>query len=174
MNIKWVPRMMEAEFARMRNEYPVVTITGPRQSGKTTLARRCCEGYAYANLESPEIRNLAIHDPKAFFNAYPAYTGSPDGAAALIMYFEDLFRGSMQTYSQAFMMDEPDDLAMVSQILAALALEAYGIVVDPTIVAGALEVAMILCSGDYLDEILATIAHVDKEMKKNHINRKYH
>lgn len=71
MSIKWIPRMMETEFERARREYPVVTITGPRQSGKTTLARRCCKGYAYANLESPEIRNLAIQDPKAFFNAYP-------------------------------------------------------------------------------------------------------
>jgi len=53
-------------------EYPVVTLTGPRQSGKTSLARRCCGDHAYANLESPEIRQLAQEDPKGFFHAYPA------------------------------------------------------------------------------------------------------
>lgn len=72
LKISWIDRSIEAEFARVRNEYPVVTVTGPRQSGKTSLARRYCQGYAYANLELPEIRNLAQSDPKAFFNAYPA------------------------------------------------------------------------------------------------------
>ena len=72
MKIAWINRSIEAEFARVRDEYPVVTITGPRQSGKTSLAKRYCDGYAYANLESPEIRKLAQSDPKAFFSAYPA------------------------------------------------------------------------------------------------------
>ena len=72
MKIAWINRSIEAEFTRVRDEYPVVTITGPRQSGKTSLAKRYCDGYAYANLESPEIRKLAQSDPKAFFSAYPA------------------------------------------------------------------------------------------------------
>jgi predicted AAA+ superfamily ATPase len=72
MKIAWINRSIEAEFARVRDEYPVVTITGPRQSGKTSLAKRYCNGYAYANLELPEIRKLAQSDPKAFFSAYPA------------------------------------------------------------------------------------------------------
>jgi hypothetical protein len=50
----------------------VVTITGPRQSGKTSLVKRYCRGYSYANLELPEVRHLANSDAKAFFNAYPA------------------------------------------------------------------------------------------------------
>ena len=72
MAVKWVPRAIEAEFALVRSEYPVVTITGPRQSGKTSLAKQCCPDYTYANLESPDTRKLAQHDPKAFFNAYQA------------------------------------------------------------------------------------------------------
>jgi len=63
---------MESEFAKVCTEYPVVTITGPRQSGKTSLARRCCSSHAYANLESPDIRQLAQEDPKGFLHAYPA------------------------------------------------------------------------------------------------------
>jgi len=72
MAIKWINRSIESELARLCREYPVVTITGPRQSGKTSLVQRYCRGYAYTNLESPEIRKLAQNDPKAFFVAYPA------------------------------------------------------------------------------------------------------
>jgi uncharacterized protein len=72
MKIPWIDRAIEAELGRVCDEYPVVTITGPRQSGKTSLVKRYCDGYAYANLESPDIRKLAQNDPKAFFSAYPA------------------------------------------------------------------------------------------------------
>ena len=72
MAIQWINRSIEAELSRVRKEYPVVTITGPRQSGKTSLAKRYCKGYSYANLELPEVRKLAQSDPKAFFNAYRA------------------------------------------------------------------------------------------------------
>ena len=72
MKTSWIHRSIEAELTRVCNEYPVVTITGPRQSGKTSLVKRYCKGYSYANLELPEIRQLAQSDPKAFFNAYPA------------------------------------------------------------------------------------------------------
>ena len=72
MAIQWINRSIEAELMRVRKEYPVVTITGPRQSGKTSLARKYCRGYAYANLELPEVRKLAQSDPKAFFSTWPA------------------------------------------------------------------------------------------------------
>lgn len=71
MPIQWVNRAVEKEFCRLRKEYPVVTITGPRQSGKTSLARKYCPKHTYVNLELPEIRKLAQNDPQAFFNAYP-------------------------------------------------------------------------------------------------------
>lgn len=52
--------------------YPVVTVLGPRQSGKTTLVRACFPGYEYCNLEDPELRALAIADPKEFMYRHPA------------------------------------------------------------------------------------------------------
>jgi predicted AAA+ superfamily ATPase len=54
------------EFHQLLQEYPVVTLLGPRQSGKTTLAQSLLPGYAYANLESPETLQFAAQDPKAF------------------------------------------------------------------------------------------------------------
>ena len=49
------------------SEFPVLTVTGPRQSGKTTLVRACFPHYAYANLEDPETRELAETDYRRFF-----------------------------------------------------------------------------------------------------------
>ena len=54
------------------NEFPVLTITGPRQSGKTTIARTCFPGHSYVNLEDPETRELAENDYRRFFSLYPA------------------------------------------------------------------------------------------------------
>jgi len=51
-------------------KYPVVTVTGPRQSGKTTLVRRVFEDYAYASLESPDVREFAHEDPRGFLNQF--------------------------------------------------------------------------------------------------------
>ena len=52
-------------------KYPVITITGPRQSGKTTLARATFPEKPYANLENPLVRQFAEEDPVAFLNQYP-------------------------------------------------------------------------------------------------------
>ncbi|MFA5058473.1 MAG: ATP-binding protein [Opitutaceae bacterium] len=66
-----IKRKMAQELMRTMDEYPVVTLTGPRQAGKTTLARWCFPRFSYATLEDPEIRYLAETDPRAFFRKYP-------------------------------------------------------------------------------------------------------
>lgn len=67
--------MIEREMSKlvrdMAGEYPVVTVFGPRQSGKTTMVRAAFPGHAYANLEDRETRELAVADAKAFFKLYP-------------------------------------------------------------------------------------------------------
>ena len=45
---------------------PVISITGPRQSGKTTLCKQLFPDYFYANLEHPETRTFALEDPNRF------------------------------------------------------------------------------------------------------------
>lgn len=67
-----ITRIIEHELIQTSQEYPVVTITGPRQSGKTTLARMTFPDYTYVNLEQPEYRSLAREDPKTFFHRFPA------------------------------------------------------------------------------------------------------
>ena len=67
--------MIEREITKyLKNlikKYPVVTITGPRQSGKTYLARNTLKSYQYVNLEDLELRNFAKNDPKGFLIKYP-------------------------------------------------------------------------------------------------------
>ena len=67
-----IPRTASAKLMEMSATMPVVTVYGPRQSGKTTLVRHLFPDFAYANLEHPAVRDLAVRDPEAFFTRYPA------------------------------------------------------------------------------------------------------
>lgn len=53
------PRLVE-----LAGYYPIVAITGPRQSGKTTLARAVFADKPYASLEDPDVRAFATDDPR--------------------------------------------------------------------------------------------------------------
>jgi len=62
-----ISRNLTPQLLKAASKYPVVTVTGPRQAGKTTLVREVFPDHGYANLENPEIRRLAEDDPKSFF-----------------------------------------------------------------------------------------------------------
>ncbi|MFW5854579.1 MAG: ATP-binding protein [Thermodesulfobacteriota bacterium] len=67
--------MIEREAAskalKLASQYPVLTITGPRQSGKTTLCRMIFGGKAYVSLEDVDERGFARSDPRGFLNRFP-------------------------------------------------------------------------------------------------------
>ena len=66
-----IDRTMEPVLKELAAKYPVVNITGPRQSGKTTLCRKVFPGMAYANLERLDTRDFAASDPRGFLDGYP-------------------------------------------------------------------------------------------------------
>jgi len=59
-------RTLEPKLLELKNQFPVLALFGPRQSGKTTLARTLFPNYRYVNLESFEEQEFAIEDPKGF------------------------------------------------------------------------------------------------------------
>jgi hypothetical protein len=62
---------MSSELKKLSQSYPVVTITGPRQSGKTTLVLRAFPDKPYVNLEAPDTRELIQMDPRGFLDKHP-------------------------------------------------------------------------------------------------------
>jgi predicted AAA+ superfamily ATPase len=66
-----IERTIEPTLIDMAAKYPVVTITGPRQSGKTTLCKKVFPDMAYVNLERPDTREYAVTDPRGFLAMYP-------------------------------------------------------------------------------------------------------
>jgi predicted AAA+ superfamily ATPase len=60
------PRLLAPHLRRDATYYPVLTLTGPRQSGKTTLARATFPDHAYVSLEAPDQRRFASADPRGF------------------------------------------------------------------------------------------------------------
>jgi len=65
-----ISRQIEGELRTLLGEFPIVTVLGPRQAGKTTLVRAALPGYGYVSLEDPETRLLAEEDPKALLGRH--------------------------------------------------------------------------------------------------------
>lgn len=70
MLINIVHRQMETIAAALLRKYPILTITGPRQSGKSTFAKMLKPNFEYINLEDIDHRRFAINDPKGFIERY--------------------------------------------------------------------------------------------------------
>lgn len=64
----FISREIYNELLESCRTFPVVTITGPRQSGKTTLLKNVFPGRKYVSLEDPDIRQIAASDPRSFLN----------------------------------------------------------------------------------------------------------
>ena len=64
-----IQRQIEEKIRSLVGKYPVITINGPRQSGKTTLVKKMFSEFTYVNFEDIEQREFAISDPKGFLNA---------------------------------------------------------------------------------------------------------
>ena len=64
-------RDAEKTLIRLAKSFPVVAITGPRQAGKTTLAKAVFKGKPYVSLENPDEREFAQNDPKRFLARFP-------------------------------------------------------------------------------------------------------
>ncbi len=66
-----IPRTAQTTLLRLVQGFPIVAITGPRQSGKTTLAKAAFPDKPYLSLEDPDIRAIAESDPRRLLASYP-------------------------------------------------------------------------------------------------------
>lgn len=66
-----IPRQATATLHSLAKGYPVLAITGPRQAGKTTLAKSAFPDKPYVSLEDGDVRAFATEDPRGFLNRYP-------------------------------------------------------------------------------------------------------
>lgn len=64
-------RILKQELKELARQYPIITVLGPRQSGKTTLVQNTFPEKPYVNLEAPDIRELAQIDAREFLAKYP-------------------------------------------------------------------------------------------------------
>lgn len=63
-------RTLSGKLSALAKEFPVVSIMGPRQSGKTTLSKKVFEDHDYVSLEEPDEREFALADPKGFLRRF--------------------------------------------------------------------------------------------------------
>jgi uncharacterized protein len=69
----FVRRHIEGRLLEMCQKFPIVSVTGPRQSGKTSLLRELFPTYTYLSLENPDYHDFALQDPKKFLETYDRY-----------------------------------------------------------------------------------------------------
>lgn len=65
-----IQRQLYTKASQLLEKFPIIAITGPRQSGKTTFSKQLRPEYSYVNLEDITNREFAKNDPKGFLNTY--------------------------------------------------------------------------------------------------------
>jgi len=73
MTVKYIHRDMEKTLLEASRQFPAIILTGPRQSGKTTLLKHIfSKTHRYVSMDDPNLRLMAVSEPSLFFKNYPA------------------------------------------------------------------------------------------------------
>jgi predicted AAA+ superfamily ATPase len=116
-----ITRTAEERLVRLYKTFKVLAVTGPRQSGKTTLVKKVFSDKPYVNLENPDVRRFSVDDPRGFLSQFPdgAVLDEVQGNPDLFSYLQEIVDNSSQrgqfvlTGSNNFLLNEK-----ISQSLA--------------------------------------------------------
>lgn len=89
-------RTLQSAIEYLADKYPIIALSGPRQSGKTTLLRALFPNYRYVDLGNPDLRSFADNDPKGFLKEYDKHVVFDEvhHAPALFPYLQTLVEDS--------------------------------------------------------------------------------
>lgn len=93
-----INRIAEEKLIQLAATFKAVALTGPRQSGKTTLAKKLFKDKPYVSLENPDLRQFALQDPRGFLASYPygAILDEVQRTPDLFSYLQEIIDNSNQ------------------------------------------------------------------------------
>lgn len=117
---EFIDRKITQAIENAAASFPVITITGPRQSGKTTLARHMFPEYPYFSLENPDVRNLAMEDPVGFLNntAEGIILDEVQNSPQLLSYIQGIVDND---YEKRFILTGSNNFSMLKNVSQSLA-----------------------------------------------------
>jgi hypothetical protein len=123
MKLHYLTRTIEPILSRAVSEFPVVVLTGPRQSGKTTLLKHLfSKDFKYISLEPPDVRLAAVHDPRGFLSMYhpPVIFDEVQYAPDLLPYIKERVDDYRDEPGQ-FLLSGSQNLLLMEKITESLA-----------------------------------------------------
>ena len=123
MSITYINRSLEPVLKQAVSEFPAVVLTGPRQSGKTTLLQHLfIDRYRYTSLEPPDVRAAALEDPRSFLamNPPPVIFDEIQYAPDLLPFIKEMIDEDRHRAGQ-FLLTGSQNLLLMEKVTESLA-----------------------------------------------------